>query len=358
MSHLEARLERDLNQIRKQVDDQSKLVQEAIKQAVHALQTGNKKLAYATVLNDHPINRKMREIDRLCHRFIAVHLPSAGHLRLMSSTIRTNIALERIGDYAVTIARESVKLSSPPSGSLLDTLELVGGEAQQILEQAAQAFFEGHAEAAKTVIGQVNRLEQSLEPVFEHMLSNLSKENTRDQLELFIILNLLKRVAEQSKNICEDTVFAVTGATKSPKVYKILFIDERNSLRSQMAEAIGRVNFPESGSYSSAGQAPAESVSQALIDFMSQRGISLQDTKTRAIGEINFDELATYHIIVSLDNPISDYIEEIPFHTTALEWDLGPSPKAEDTAAIESLYRELAVKISDLMILLRGEGAA
>ena len=78
------------------MDAQAKMVQEAIKQSVHALQTGNTKLAYATVLNDHPINRKMREIDRLCHGFIAVHLPSAGHLRQISATIRTNIALERL----------------------------------------------------------------------------------------------------------------------------------------------------------------------------------------------------------------------------------------------------------------------
>jgi protein-tyrosine-phosphatase len=153
-------------------------------------------------------------------------------------------------------------------------------------------------------------------------------------------------------------VFAVTGETKAPKVYKILFLDEHNNLRSQMAEAIGSVSFPESGTYSSAGQAPTESVSQGLIDFLGGHGISLQDAKTRAISEITFDELVTYHIIVSLDKPVSEYLEEIPFHTTVLEWDIGPSPKPEDTAAIESLYRELAVKISDLMILLRGEGAS
>ncbi|MEN8177423.1 MAG: PhoU domain-containing protein [Pseudomonadota bacterium] len=358
MSHLEARLERDLNQIRQQIDDQAKLVQEAIKQSVHALQTGNSKLAYATVLNDHPINRKMREIDRLCHSFIAVHLPSAGHLRVISSTIRVNIALERIGDYAGTIARESVKLSSPPSGSTVDTLELVSGEAQQILDQASSAFHENNAEAAKAVIKQAAKLEQSLEPIYKRMLSDISAENTRDQLGVFIILNQLKRVADQAKNICEDTVFSVTGDTKAPKVYNILFLDERNSLRSQMAEAIGKMNFPNSGQYSSAGLTPADSVNQGLIDFLEGRGISPQEAEVRAVSDITYDELVTFHIIVSLGNSVSEYIDEVPFHTTVLEWDVGPSPKADDSAAIESLYRELAVKISDLMTLLRGEGAS
>jgi phosphate transport system protein len=358
MSHLEARLEHDLNQIRQQIDEQARLVQDAIKQSLHALQTGDSKLAYATVLNDHPINRKMREIDRLCHSFIAVHLPSAGHLRLISSTIRANIALERIGDYAVTIARESVKLSSPPSGSIVDTLKLVSGDAQQILEQATGAFHDQTADAAKAVIRQSDKLEQGLEPIYKRMLSDISADNTRDQLAIFIVLNQLKRVADQAKNIAEDTVFAVTGDTKAPKIYNILFLDEHNSLRSQMAQAICQMNFPNSGRYSSAGLTPAESVNQGLIEFLDGRGIALQDASIKAVSDITYDELVAFHVIVSLDNPISAYIEEVPFHTTALEWDVGPSPEENDGAALETLYRELAVKISDLMTLLRGEGAS
>lgn len=358
MSHLEARLQKDLNHIRQQLDEQAKLVQEAIKQSVHALQTSNHKLAYATVLNDHPINRKMREIDRLCHSFIAVHLPSAGHLRFISSAIRTNIALERIGDYAVTIARESIQLTSPPSGPIIDTLELVSGEAQVILDQATSAFHKKSSDAAKAVIIQANKLEHSLEPIYQRMLSDITADKIRDQLTIFIVFNLLKRVADQSKNIAEDTVFADTGDTKAPKIYNILFVDERNSLRSQMAEAIGTMNFPNSGRYSSAGLSPADSVDPGLIQFLHGRGISLADTSTRAITDIGYDELVEYHVIVSLNNPISEYIEKIPFHTSVLEWDVGPSPAPDDAAALESLYRELAVKISDLMILLRGEGAS
>lgn len=358
MSHLEARLEKDLNQLRGEMDTQARMVQEAIKQSVHALQTGNTKLAYATVLNDHPINRKMREIDRLCHGFIAVHLPSAGHLRQISATIRANIALERIGDYAVTIARESVKLSNPPSGTLVDTLELVAGEAQQILDQTNNAFHEGNAEAAKAVIRQADKLEQSLEPIYKRMLSDSSGEDTRDLLGIFIVFNQLKRVADQAKNIAEDTVFAATGDTKSPKIYHILFLDERNSLRSQMAEAIAKMNFPNSGQFSSAGLTPADAVDSGLISFMDGRGISMQDAKPQAVSDFTYDELVSFHVIISLDNPVSDYIEEIPFHTTALTWDVGPSPHTEDKQAIETLYRELAVKISDLMTLLRGEGAS
>ena len=110
MSHLEERLEHDLNHIRDHIARMGADVEQALEAAFRALESGDDRLAFKTILSDLPINRHMREIDRLCHAFIAVHLPSAGHLRLISSVIRANIILERIGDYAVTIAREAVQL--------------------------------------------------------------------------------------------------------------------------------------------------------------------------------------------------------------------------------------------------------
>ena len=88
MSHYEERLEQDLGKIREQIAAMAGKVEEGLKNAVRALQTGDCKLASTVILADHPINRSMREIDRLCHAFIAVHLPSAGHLRLLSSAVR------------------------------------------------------------------------------------------------------------------------------------------------------------------------------------------------------------------------------------------------------------------------------
>ncbi|HXK56011.1 MAG TPA: PhoU domain-containing protein, partial [Gammaproteobacteria bacterium] len=128
MTHLEQRLKNDLEKIRAKVAEQAVLVETALRNAVQAFQTGEHALAHTTVIHDHPINRNMRAIDRLCHSFIAVHLPSAGNLRLISAVIRVSIELERIGDYAVTIAREAVQLSTQPAGEIGRELERLAGE--------------------------------------------------------------------------------------------------------------------------------------------------------------------------------------------------------------------------------------
>jgi len=358
MSHYEERLQRDLTRIRKRVADMAQEVETAVKNAMHALQTGNNTLAAATVLADHPINRAMREIDRLCHGFIALHLPSAGHLRLLSSIIRANIELERIGDYAVTIAREALQLTEPPRGSMAHVLERVGSETQLMLHQAIRAFNELNAEMAKSTMVMEEHMENDLDIVYAELMANDERGAVKNILAAFVIFSQLKRVADQAKNICEETVFAATGEMKAPKVYNILFLDEDNSCQSQMAEAMARKYFPGSGNYASAGARPARMLNPAMTAFMDRHGISMAAAGPKAL-DMTPLELTTQHVIVSLQGPVRSYFEQIPFHTTPLEWALDPPPADPGVAEawLEAVYRDLGVQIRELMETLRGEGA-
>jgi phosphate transport system protein len=360
MSHYEERLQKDLLDIREQVAEMAGLVETATKNAMHALQTGNNKLASSTVLADHVINRSMRRIDQLCHKFIALHLPSAGHLRMLSSVIRANIELERIGDYAVTIARESLQLSSPPSGPMSRELERVGSETYLMLSQAIKAFNELNPEMAKGTMIMEEQMENDLDIIYSELMSNDDRDTVKNLLAMFAVFTQLKRVADQAKNLCEETVFAATGDTKAPKIYNILFIDEDNSCQSQMAEAIARKNFPESGRYISAGRQPAAALNPAMVDFLDSHGANLAVTAKPNPMDMTPLQLTTQHVIVSLQGPVKSYFDQVPFHTTPLEWDVGPAPESGDEAGIqrlEEIYRDTAVQIRDLMEILRGDGA-
>ena len=140
MSHYEERLEADLGKIRGRLKEIGTQVEEAHKAAVHALLTGDRALAYETILSDHPINREIRGIDQACHAFVARHLPSAGHLRFVSSVLRLGVGLERIGDYASTICREAVQLSAPPSKAVARDIDLMADQSRGVLRQAMRGL--------------------------------------------------------------------------------------------------------------------------------------------------------------------------------------------------------------------------
>jgi len=354
MSRLEERLHKDLTHIRDELAAQAERVIEAVNDAIRAVQTGDRELAFATVLADHPANRAMRRIDQLCHSFIAVHLPSAGHLRMLSAAIRVNIELERIGDYAVTIAREAVQLSTPPAGVTAREIERFAGEALLMLRQAVKSFNELNAEAAKTTMAIAEPVEHDLEGVYSGLMGCGTEERMKDLFATFIVFTQLKRVVDQAKNICEETVFAVTGKQKAAKRYNILFIDDDNGLLSLMAESIARTNRPEAGRYRSAGATPAAAVNADLAAFLKERGADCSECEPSAISALTAAEVAEQHVIVSLGGPVESYIEKIPFHTSALRWEVEP-PAAGDRPALEAAYRDIALHVTDLMDLLRGE---
>jgi len=83
MSHFEERMEADLEVIRNRVWKIGEDVEVALHNAKKVLILLDSELAYKTILGDGPINRDSRECDRLCHMFIARHLPGAG-LKLLA----------------------------------------------------------------------------------------------------------------------------------------------------------------------------------------------------------------------------------------------------------------------------------
>ena len=360
MSHYEQRLEKDLEHIRGEVSGLATSVKEAVKNSIHALLTANQDLASATILGDGPINRKMREIDTLCHNFIAVHLPSAGHLRLMSSVIRINIILERIGDYAVTISRELQRIKAAPDKRLAQGIELMANEVQLMLKQAVASFDEDNAELARGTISMASQIDNTVAGLYEELLDEQAQWSLTERFAVFSVYHRLERIADQAKNLCEQTIFTVAGEGKASKVYQILFIDEDNSCLSQLAEAVARKHFPQSGNYSSvAGREPAAELSSGLAEFMDSHGMDTSKAKTKAF-DMTPVELSRFHVIISLKGSVTAYIENIPFQTTALNWELPSVPEGCVCSEqdYENIHRELSVRIKDLMLLLRGEDAS
>lgn len=363
MTHYEKRLEEDLTKIRQRVQLVAQQVEHALETSVRAALHRDRSLANRVVLGDKPINREIRSIDKLCYGFVARHLPSAGHLRFVSSVMRLNVELERIGDYAVAIARETVQLSSTPSGSVASDIQLIADQAQRMFRQAMESFNDQNAELARGTRGLASQVESTYQKVFSDLLRE-GERGTRpikDLFALLVIFNRLGRVSDQAKNICEDTLFAVAGETKGEKIYRVLFLDERNDGLSQLATAYARKAFAESGNYSSAGWLPAQSILPALEVFLDAKGLDggdLAPTKST----LGVDELGNFHVVVTLGQGTSDRIEEIPFHTALLEWDIEPIPDdldAERAAAfLEAAFIDLKANIRELMETLRGEEAS
>ena len=363
MTHYEERLEEDLTRLREGVLAVGRMVQQALEHSVRALLNGDRELAYATVLGDMPINRDVRSMDRQCHVFVARHLPSSGHLRFVSSVMRLNVALERIGDYAVAISREAVQLTQNPPSTVARDIEMFADQTRQVLSQALTAFNDANPDLARGTMGMADQTGKMFDNVYRDLLheGGAGKRPIKDLFALLVVFNRLARVSDQAKNICEETVFAVTGETKAPKVYRILFLDEKNDCVSQLAKAFAYKAFPESGEFDSAGWDVAPTVKPEVLRFLEQNGYDCDGVEPTALTAAS-RPLADYHVIISLQGDPRPHLSEIPFHTVLLEWDVGNCAEAVSTEQIEQAVgetrREITSRLVQLMETLRGEGAS
>lgn len=354
MTHFEERLEADLRRIREFVWDMGGAVEQALRQAKQALLTRDSELAYATVLGDNPINRQSRACDRLCHTFIARHLPGAGHLREMAATIRVNVALERVGDYAVTIARESLQLADRLPEPFIVQIDMLADESFQILHESRKAFRDDIAESAMTLMKMARQVEHNMEAIYDRLFAEDNGLSARTALTIFVVFNLLKRVADQSKNICDQTVYAVRGVAKIPRVYRLLFLDRPGSPCGQLAAAIGRKNFPTAARFDVAAPGAAQPLPAELRRFLADTGLPDDELQTIPLDRLEHD-LSDYDVLIAVGGAYGAYVKRVPFHTSALNWSL---PDVDSPEGFAGLYRVLHTRIAGLLDLLAGDEAA
>ena len=97
------------------------MVGKAILRSVEALKSRDINLAQHIIDEDQSINRKRFEIEERCIELIATQQPMATDLRIITAILNITTEIERIGDYAVGIARIVIYIGDePPLKPLID----------------------------------------------------------------------------------------------------------------------------------------------------------------------------------------------------------------------------------------------
>jgi phosphate transport system protein len=360
MSVYERRLASDKDEIRRRIRDAGERVKQAIADSVEALLRQDEQTCSRVILGDPPINREIRAIEKLCHVFVARHLPSAGHLRFVSSVLRLTVALERVGDYASSIAREGVQLSTPPPERIAAEVRQLCKHACLMLSSALTAFSQKDEELARSTRPKTRELEGVYAKAFDDLLGLGTSVPTADLFALVAVFHRLGRVSDQAQNLCEAALFELTGESKPPRHYDVLFVDARGTLVAPLAVALARRAFPKSGTYSAAGFQAGDTLAPELQTLADSLSLDVGGVVPRAL-DASVEALQAHDIIVCLTPEARRHIPRVPFNTVLLVWDvplLSGGPDQELPLRLQHVVRFLSSEIDQLLVTLRGEDAA
>jgi phosphate transport system protein len=358
--HLDERLQHDLNVLRRRLRTMADLVLKSLDEAVAAIADRNRKIAYQVILRDNRIDVLERHIDRLCQEFLVRHMPVAGQLRFVLATGKVTSELERIGDYAEAIARRAVALSYGNEMPEKDRILEMATFSLQMLRQAIQAFLEGNAELALGVFGRDRDVDQMNRVIFETLSHPPAEE--RDFTARFALLGLvnrIERVADRACNIAEEAVYMIRAEVLKhlPRHdIRVLFLDENNASRSQMAEAIARQLSPGHFVFQSAGVQPT-AIDPGTVKFMAKKSADVSRQRAKALADVG--RVADFNVVVTLSHHAEERCPRVPYGAIELNWEIEDPARVEGDkeTAYERVYKDLHDKIEDLIEALLGANA-
>lgn len=361
-THLEESLQREIDRIRGKITEMSMLGEKALRDCVKALTERNRQTAYAVILRDQYIDELEREVDRLCLEFLVRQQPVAGPLRFAYATIKVNLELERVGDYAESIAHQILKLLDLPEPFPIDRFQEIANLSIPMLHEATQAFLNQDVELARKTIG-IEQAVDLLKSKLNNELIALFREGKLpfEALNPLVMINRrFEHVSDQARNICKETLYMCTGEFLKPvgaEAFRVLFIDAHNACRSQMAEAIAHSLNQQDFIFNSAGLEP-EPIDPKTIAFMKEKGFDVARMVPKTVAQVpNLDH---YHVFVALAPEVRKAFPLKPRKVVFLDWSVNdPShatgTDAEVNAAFEDTYQFIHSHIEDLVAAILGE---
>jgi phosphate transport system protein len=202
-----------LDELRTSLLDMSQLVESSIQSSVSAVLRQDLTFSEQTFTNEARINRLQIEIDDRATRLLALEQPVARDLRFITSAIKINNDLERMGDEAVNIAQRADPLAR--QAPLLTSIDIarLAQLTQSMVHNALEAFVTRLPDLARNVLASDDSVDDAQEAIDQQLLARMQTDPTTIPpcVNLMFIAHSLERIADHATNIAEDVLFLVRG---------------------------------------------------------------------------------------------------------------------------------------------------
>jgi phosphate transport system protein len=206
-------LQRDLENLQRDLLALAGLVEEAIHKAVRALTTRSPDLAREVIAGDGQIDHEDNHLNEECLKILALHQPVASDLRRIASAMMITTDLERMGDLAEDIAGRALALARMPSVPIPEKLQRMADLSTMMVRQALDSFVNLNKELAELVMRMDDEVDRYNDEVIQELIATMkgSPELIEPCLSLFSATRHLERIADHATNIAEDVLYLIGG---------------------------------------------------------------------------------------------------------------------------------------------------
>ena len=206
----------ELDQLEASLQEEGSLVLRALRGAMNALAQRDLELTDEVIAFDDDIDAMYVELEEGVTRLLALQTPVATDLRHVIAMLKINLHLERIADYAVTVAK-LVKLAYGLAAdeTLIEGFREMGLRAEEMLIVATDSFLSRDAEAAQRLSELDELIDRANRRVVERLLLLGQDPAAREWgLRMVIVSRALERIGDHAVDIAEQTLYLITGEVR------------------------------------------------------------------------------------------------------------------------------------------------
>ncbi len=213
MTDTRSNFHQQLEQLEAEVLSMGAYAEQMLADAVAALVTSDAAAASAVIAMDDDLDNRYLEVERTWLETMALQMPVASDLRLMSVVLHTNHSLERIGDQAVsTAAAVEITEGFPTHQQMLTIIGEVGNRVRAMVRASLSAMQQRDLEGA-LALPSMGKAVTKLNKQLIGMVAEC-KDNER-QLEwavrMVVVARNLERVGARAIDIAEQVAFLLSG---------------------------------------------------------------------------------------------------------------------------------------------------
>lgn len=210
---MERHLDAELKDLREKILLIGGSVELQVQDALQALTERNSDLAIRVVENDLGVNALDVEIDETCLRLLALHQPTAGDLRFITTAMKISTELERVSDLAENIAERAIELNKEPQLKPYIDIPRMANWTIRMVKEALDAFVDRDATLARKVCRDDDFVDDLTEQLFRELVSFMLEDprTITRAIRLTFIGKYFERIADHATNVAELVVYMVEG---------------------------------------------------------------------------------------------------------------------------------------------------
>jgi len=206
-------LERDLENLQRDLMTMAASVEEAIQKAIKALETRSVSLAQEVIDGDHQIDEEENHVEEECLKMLALHQPVATDLRRITAALKINAELERMADLAEDIAERAMHLAQLLPITMPIKLQRMTDLTTTMVRQSLDAFVSLDVKLARMVCRMDDEVDRYNSDIINELIDTMkaAPESVEAGISMFSAIRHLERIADHATNIAEDVVYLVQG---------------------------------------------------------------------------------------------------------------------------------------------------